>query len=373
MYKYKLSVVIPTKDRYNYLEPLIRLVSSFSNEDIEIVIEDNSKDNTDFLKSFDYPEIHYYYNSNHISVGDNLDNAIGHSQGEYVCVIGDDDGVLPSILDCIDWMKENNVDAVIPMIISYVWPDHDEATSRRGGVVKFYPSNDKPIIQFLNPQQTLTDAINHGFLDRGLLPICYHGIVKRSVLDAVYKIGGKYSPGPSPDIAAGVALSLVVNKYALINFPIIISGASVQHGAGAHKMKHGAAKIEDLPFLPVGTKENWEPKLPLIWTVETIWPESAIKALRYMGRDDLVDKVNYNLIWSSFLKNRPAFKDELWKVVTNKVSFVLFFIKYITNKAINKVTRKNKKLESKEIVCDNVPTIIEAAHAVNDYFKKWPI
>ncbi len=365
-----LSVVVPTKNRYGYLEPLVRLIESFSEGQVELIIEDNSDDNSLFLPVLDklsFPDLHYFYNEKPIPIRENLDNAIAHSTGEYVCVIGDDDGVLPSIIHCVEWMKVNSVEAIIPMVVTYTWPDHDEITLERGGVARCSFFKKGKIVEELDPIQTLDDALKNGFLDRGKLPICYHGIVSRKALDRIYSIGGMYSPGPSPDIAAGVALSLVVKKYALINYPIIISGASQQHGGGAYRMKYGAAEIKDIPFLPKDSYEVWEKKLPKIWSVETIWPESAIKALRYMKRDDLIDKINFNRIYFEFLVRRFYYRDRLFSVIDNKLSFWLYFIPKFIALAFNYVLRKiAHKAVSKEDFTEicNVPTIVEAANSI---------
>lgn len=46
---YLLSVVIPTKNRYETLIPLIRVLAKWDDADLEIVIEDNSDDNNEFI------------------------------------------------------------------------------------------------------------------------------------------------------------------------------------------------------------------------------------------------------------------------------------------------------------------------------------
>lgn len=374
--EYLLSIVVPTKNRYGYLEPLVRLIEGFANSNVELVIEDNSDDNLEFLpilKKMSFPDLHYYYNDKPISVGENLDNAIAHSRGEYVCVIGDDDGVLPSIINCVEWMKENSVDAIIPMIIPYLWPDHDEVSMRRKGLLKYSPVKRDRIVEFLDPVQTLEEALKNGFLNRGMLPICYHGVVSRKALDIIYNRGGAFSPGPSPDIAAGVALSLVVKKYALIKYPIIISGASRQHGGGAYRMKYGAAEIKDVPFLPKNSFDTWERSLPKIWTVETVWPESAIKALRYMGREDLIKKVNFNRIYFEFLIRRFYYRKRLYAVIDKKILFWLYFIPNFMVLSIKYILRKitpNKLSKVELIEKDNVPTIKEVAFYIDSLYDR---
>ncbi len=320
-----LSIVIPTKDRYYYLKKLIELIDGFQSDEIELVLQDNTADNTEileFLKQKEYPYIRYAHNSEQIPISLNSDLAILNSTGKYVCFIGDDDGVTKYIIDCVTWMQNNDIDAVIPSIVSYTWPDIitfkglDDA-----GKLSFNDIDNKII--FVNPIDTLVDLMKRGFIDRGNLPLVYHGVVKRSVLDEIYKIGNTFFPGSSPDIANGVALSLLVKKYANINMPLIISGASKTHGGGIRKMKNRAANIEDLPFLPKNAKENWEKNIPRVWTGETVWCESAIKTLRYMDREDLIEKVNFENMYAHFIAFHFPLRSLAYKLSNNKLK--LFF------------------------------------------------
>ena len=44
-----LSIVVPTKNRYIYLFELIKLLASFKRTDFEMVIQDNSTNNKQFI------------------------------------------------------------------------------------------------------------------------------------------------------------------------------------------------------------------------------------------------------------------------------------------------------------------------------------
>ena len=91
MSKPLLSIVVPTKDRYQYLKVLISLIDSFKSDEIELVIQDNSEDNKDFLlflSEGDYSFINYNYTKGQIPMSTNSDKAILNSNGEYICFIG---------------------------------------------------------------------------------------------------------------------------------------------------------------------------------------------------------------------------------------------------------------------------------------------
>lgn len=74
------------------------------------------------------PRLVYRHAGARLSITDNHNAAMALS-GEYVCLIGDDDGVNPEIIDAVRWAKANGVDALTPRIVAnYCWPDFRTAT-----------------------------------------------------------------------------------------------------------------------------------------------------------------------------------------------------------------------------------------------------
>jgi hypothetical protein len=121
-----------------------------------------------------------------------------------------------------------------------------------------------------------------------------------------------------------------MDSYTLVDFPVIIAGASKFHGGGIRSMKNHSEDIDKISFLPAGTKEKWEKNIPLTWTGETIWAESAIKALRYMNREDLIQKINFEYLYAKFIVFHASLKKMAYRLSQNKIKLiyyiVLFFI-----------------------------------------------
>lgn len=336
-----LSIVVPTKDRYKYLKHLILLIDSFNSNEIELILQDNTVNNEDildFIGQNNYPFIKYFHNKEQLPICDNSDLAILHSSGEYVCFIGDDDGVTSHIIDCVRWMKNEDVDVVVPSTVSYRWPDFiNSITGNLSATLSF--KEFKKTITMVNPMTALRESMKKGFINRGNLPLLYHGIVKREVLDKIYDIGKTFFPGPSPDIANGVALCPFVKKYARVDFPIIISGASVAHGGGVRKLKNKVADIDDVPALPKKAKENWEQNIPRVWAGVTVWPESAIKALRYLGREDLIKEVNFEHMLASFIVFHSPLCNMAMKLSENKFKLFLNVVTKVCQRYFNGIRR----------------------------------
>ena len=56
-----LSIVVPTKNRYYYLKYLIRLVDNLHSEEVELVIQDNSDYNNEFVEYLKKKSFNHYY------------------------------------------------------------------------------------------------------------------------------------------------------------------------------------------------------------------------------------------------------------------------------------------------------------------------
>lgn len=330
-----LSIVVPTKNRYKYLYKLVELISSFCTNEIELVIQDNSDDNSEFEnylsnKKLDF--VKYFHTSGQIPMSKNSDLAILNSTGEYICFIGDDDGVTKEIIECVKMMKAKDIEAIKPSVPSYCWPDvrPGKYLNRATRIIYELPDNK---LEKIDNNKVLEEIVSKGFINRGRLPLLYHGIVKRSTLDKIYNIGGTFFPGSSPDIANAVALTLISEKCYTYNRIITISGASMYHGGGAYITTKKHPQLEDIKWLLPKAIDNWNPKVPKIGEGAPIWCDSATKALEYFDRTDLLQKVNYeNLYLSLALSYRDLLEVSL-SYTRNKPKF---YIKFIYNYILKK-------------------------------------
>ena len=319
-----VSVVVPTKNRYPYLEKLVELIDSFNiGDELELVIQDNNEDNTkflDYLKAHEYKNVRYFFDPTPMPIALNCDNAINHSKGEYVCFIGDDDCVTNNILPCVKWMQRNNVECVYPQRISYYWPDFIGNKSEEASVHHWPFTNE---VKFYYTSDVLKEAMDCGFIWTANMPMVYQGIVKRSVLDKFWLKCGTYFPGASPDIASSVSLCMVIDKFASFSFPIVIGGNSKTTGGGDRLLKHRAqTDFSKVAHLPKNICEIWDKRIPKIWCNPTIYCESAIEALNAWERPDLVEKVSFEALYCYFVRDYFYYRKMAYALTSNK--FKLF-------------------------------------------------
>lgn len=329
---YLLSIIVPTKERYKYLKPLISLIKNFNSTEIELVIQDNSYDNSEiieFIKNISFNHIKYFHHIEKLTTVQNFDKAVLNSTGEYVCFIGDDDGVTRNVLECVKWMKKNKIEALRSRKpTNYLWPDAIVNSNNKYTSVLSYQEH-KLVYEYLKPEDELKKVCKIGMQNLGLMPKLYHGIVRRDILNKIHKIGGTYFPGAAGDMANAVALSFIVRNYAVVDFPITIHGSSKMLGGGIVRKQQEMAKLAEVDFISKDVIDNWEKSIPPIWHTCFVWPESATKALRYMSKEEYIVKIDYDYMLAHFLSRLNfSFLRMCFTFSKNKNKLVLHYIKF---------------------------------------------
>lgn len=317
---YLLSILVPTKNRYGTLLHLIDYLSTLDDKLVEIVIQDNSDDNSNHLKKLNNlakkDNFRYFYSKENLSVVENFDKGLLNCSGEYICSIGDDDAVMPYILKIVKCMKKNDIEILNSYKPTYYWPKLQSSllSSDTSGILKIKKFN--KTISTLQSQKILNEVFSRGCSTMHQLPSIYHGIVKKSLLNEIYNECTTFFPGSSPDMANAVALTKYYKKYYYVNYPIFISGKSVNSTSGLGVMHRHIARIEDVEHLPAVTKKRWYLKIPRFWTGPSIWAQSAVEALNFTKRKELISKINFNylnnyLIVHNFKMRRKIFNKKI--------------------------------------------------------------
>jgi glycosyltransferase involved in cell wall biosynthesis len=303
-----LSIIIPTKNRYATLLPVINtLVKNIKNIDLEFIIQDNSGENAEgilyFEKSND-TRIKYFYTKESLSIQDNTVKAIDNANGKYLIFIGDDDLVSPHIYEVVKYLDQYNIECLVYNAAYYWWNTVDFAKENYFHRKKalWIPVNQNLDLIERNSNEELTITLQSGAGIFSRLPKFYHGIVKREVLEKIKEKVGTYLPGSSPDIAFSTALALVVDKYYYVNFPVSVFGASKNSGGGMTARKRHFGKIEDQMFLPKNIIEKWNAFIPRIWSEKSIYAQTVTEVLTAFKSKN---KFNFLVFYGTMLAYEP--------------------------------------------------------------------
>jgi len=315
--QYLLSIIIPTKNRNQYCLKAIETIVQLNDERIEIVVQDNSvnsnlKEKISILQS---NQIKYYYHGNNVSFVDNFNDALEHASGEYLCIIGDDDAILPNIMNVIELMKRLNCDAVIPSLnCTYCWPSSKPfvKNAQNGYLCLSYLKNVKYRV---DPINGLIKLLKNGGQNYQLydLPRLYHGIIHRSALNRIKKFTSKYFDGLSPDIYITILLCFSCKRVYRLGYPVTISGMCEKSGSSSSATGRHTGELKDAPHFIGHKNYSWDKKVPRIYSVESIWAETLLKALINCNQKQFYEKFNVKMLDSICFWKYPQFRSIILK------------------------------------------------------------
>lgn len=354
--KYLLSVIIPTKNRAFYCIRAVDQILSLKDNRIQIVIRDNSDTNEleKIIREKSSKTIKYDYRDGIVSFVDNFSEAIALADGEYVLMIGDDDAVLPNVMDAVELAKKESYDAVVPGLNAvYFWPSEQAIVkkSKNGLLCLSFIKNRK---REISPNKGLEDLMRtagqkYQSLD---LPRVYHGIVKKEILDEVKERTGRYFGGLTPDIYMATALSFVAKKVCRLYYPITVSGICPRSGSSDSATGKHTGKLKDAPHFKGHKTYEWDKKAPAIYSVESIWAETVLQALKDFKANNYYRKFRVDVLDAICLSKYFQFKDEIYahakgfrvRKIHLKIKSICYRFNTFTLKAYHKVFRRKSSV-----------------------------
>jgi len=385
MTQYLLSVIIPTKNRGDYVQKVLKQMLKYNFSDMQIVIQDNS--DKDVLKHFidtipDKMNIKYNYTGHQISFVENFNIAVSMADGQYLCLIGDDDCVLPNIIHIARWAKSKNVKAVTPKLNAiYFWPDSASLTRyKKNDGVLFLDDFSFNIMQISTKKQLIKlltrGAYNYLNLNLGKL---YHGMVDRSVIQKIKDKTGSYFGGLSPDIYMSVSISLQVESVVYLDFPFTISGICQKSGSADSASGRHTGDYKSIPHLKGHSEYDWALEVPKFYSVETIWADSALAAFKDLHANEMKRYFNAKALSVKCFLKYPKYRylcySHYKKIYSKRlISSIIFFslvLLFGTLSIIKKFTKKIFKIIiNKTQVYKDISSIEKATIIVNDQIKK---
>jgi glycosyltransferase involved in cell wall biosynthesis len=374
-----LSICIATKNRAQYCINAISSVLAKPWDDIELIVQDNSDDLylKDYVASnFNDSRLIYNYTPPPFSSIDNFNAVVSLSSGEYICMIGDDDGVADQIMEVVRWAKANNIDSISPKTFSeYFWPETFGSAKDATLVIPAYSTS----ITKIDLETQLQNFFKNGALDylRYGFPKLYHGIVKRAYMEAMKAKTGYFIGGLSPDIYTAIGLSTVVKNHSVLDFPVTIAGACKESTTIASINGQHSGELYKAPHFRSREFYKWDTQIPEVYSVETIWAESALKAVSELGRNDLRHMFNEDIfVARNLLRNTHKFKYFFGQTKTHfkksgrekirlfKLGMHIskYFTKYIYNRLFSS---KQEKIDTGILITD-VHNVKQASEIVSE-------
>lgn len=225
----KFSVLIPTRNRLEYLKFAVDSVLQQDYDNWEIIISDNCSDEDigGFVNSLRDERIKYYRTLSFIPVTDNWNNALEKSVGEYVIMLGDDDGLMKgyfrTALNLIDQFDSPDLFYTSALLYAYplVLPEFPKGLLHRWGNAEFLEGKTAP---FILDKNEVTETVRKSLDFKVLFNFnMQFALVGRSLINELQKYG-KFYQSPYPDYYAMTALFLKAKKILAVPYPLVIVG-----------------------------------------------------------------------------------------------------------------------------------------------------
>lgn len=373
-----ISIAIATKNREIFCIEAIKSLLTYDNSIVEIAIADNS--GTDKIKQFvtslNAPSLKYRYDGiDNVSSIENFNRAIELTTGQYVMLIGDDDSILPKALEMAQWARENDVDSICSVeTLAYYWPN---VLEKYPNGVMMMPSSTGKITE-VNIKEQLDALLENGLQLYLLYPLpkTYHGIVKRSIMEEIKQRTGHYYGGLSPDIYSSIAVSCIAKNHFVIDEPMSIAGVCANSTTADNLKGKHSGSLENIPHLRHRPNYQFSKKIPLYYSVNTIWAESGLKALEELNEVNLLKKFNvYRLTAQAWIHNRKyissIMKEKHEELIHNlninntiyKVEFAKALIQIVKSKIQRQIDAKQHKKST--TIIENLANLTEVIERYN--------
>ena len=225
----RFTVIIPQKDRAEYMYHTLRTCMIQDYPNFEVIVsddcsEDDSVEVISKLAEQDH-RIKLFAHKEHLGMRDNFEFALNQVKPGYVMALGGDDGLTPGcIWRMYEILKETGLQLLAwpPATFCYSWKEGGRnifyIRRRKKGKIKRIKSSD-----FLNK---ITKTFNYQIDE---CPMFYmKGVASTELVDRVKSRtkDGSFYYCPTPDGFSGVVLAGEVEEYAYVDEPLSIAGAS---------------------------------------------------------------------------------------------------------------------------------------------------
>ena len=223
----KFSVLLPTRNRLEYLRYAVESVRRQDYDNWEIIVSDNysEDDIRGFVEALGDDRVRYVRTSSFVPVTDNWNNALNQSDGDYVVMLGDDDGLLPGYFSTLlkSFERYPDPDFVYVSALFYAYPEvmPDEPDGflkqdRNAFFVKDAPA-------WLDKERAI--AIAQGYLDFRM-PVASNmqfSLISRRKIEEL-SVNGQFFHSPYPDFYATPMLFMASERILIHPEPLVVIG-----------------------------------------------------------------------------------------------------------------------------------------------------
>ena len=286
------SIVVPTRNRGAELFHTLRTClaqdfDAFGQDSFEVVVSDNhsTDDIAAVVASVGSARVRYVRTPGPLTMTDSWEFAVAQARGRYVGVVGTDDGFLFDALSrCHAMLQASGTEAVTFQGAYYHWPTSNDAALRDKLLVPRFLF--KPGVR--DTTGLLVDSLKS--LHYGLLPCFLNSFVSRALIERVRERHGRLFDAYCPDVYSGFLVGGSIERIHVSNDILLVGGVSGSStGSNAYRNPLSGNWRAELGLQ--GGDEMAKAAIGFPF-VSTLIVDSAARALRRLGRADLLDAID---------------------------------------------------------------------------------
>lgn len=227
----KFSVLLPTRNRLDLLQLAIETVLRQDYADWEIVVADNASqdDIRGYVDSLADERVIYLRSETSIPVTDNWNLALSHCSGDYIIMLGDDDGLLPSYFSHAQELINAHQHPEVLYTGALLYAHPGVLPDAPDGFVRSY--EERSIFQGRKQPFLMTKEKARAFVDASLnfrVTFDYNMqffLVSRQAVERL-QVHGTFYQSPYPDYYAANALLHMSQSILIVPTPMVTIGIS---------------------------------------------------------------------------------------------------------------------------------------------------
>ena len=314
----KYSIVIPTRNREEYLPYAIKSVLDSPRKDIELIVSNNfSLDATqEILSKITDPRLKVVSPNVILPMAGHYEFAISQAKGEWITILGDDDAVMPYIFESLDKhiKKNSQIDIISSVRSYYFWKGCEDYYG--DAVVNYFSSPKSKLRSTKKDLMSVLKGLRSCFDMPQLYTTC---VIKQSLYKEIKaNSNGYFYHSIIPDMYSVVALCLSRDEYLRVEEPLFWVGTSNKSLGRSDRIYKDAEQFDNNSI----NKNIWVPR-------------------------KISDEVSYFLHSSSF---SPMYIFECLLKSPLKNQFRQDKIRKIVLSAILNITKKRNKLDQNHLI-----------------------
>lgn len=299
---YLVTVVVPTHNRSQYAIACVQGLLEIPSKKMQVVVHDTSNDGcllAKWAKLQTDPRFRYVHWNERLSMTDNHERALALAEGEYICLIGDDDCVSEWIVQVAEFALKREISCLTPRVKAmYSWPDFRTRLLGAAHAGRLYLDAFDGSLEERETNAGLKLALSMACQGTDNLPKLYHGLVRRDVLDALRLKQGRVFFGTSPDMSAAIGLAMLCSTYHVIDLPFTLPGASSGSNTGRSAVNKHKGDLEKDAHMQPFKNLHWPDVLPRFFSVETVWAHAAWETLHINSDNQWLSNFNLKRLYA---------------------------------------------------------------------------